>query len=162
MAKIFDDIITIAVIVILGATLSSCTTALRSLKMPEFVDVSRDEQTATIQGSKSGFNGYDCYILEPSLTKELRVDAGNVSIRARCHTFGNEGPDFKYAGFDFNATPDHNYQLVGYSTCMGCGKRSRLGFPYIALIDLSDEKKVVLQARFGKFASSKTVLIEID
>jgi hypothetical protein len=134
-----------AIILISLGVASGCATALRSVNMPKYLDISTGEQTAIIEGSKSGFNGYDCYVFEPSLTREIEVNSGKVAIRARCHTFGNEGPDFKYAGFEFIAAPDHRYRLIGYSLCSGCGKRSKFDFLYVEILDVTNHLQVVVR-----------------
>jgi hypothetical protein len=144
----------IAIIITSVIALSGCATALRSVNMPSFLNVSTSDQTAIIEGSKSGFNGYDCYVLEPSLTREIEVNAGNVTLLVRCHTFGNDGPSFKYAEFEFVAVANHRYRIVGYSMCMGCGKRSRLGYPYVAILDLAGDSQPVIVSKFSNKAPS--------
>ena len=144
------------------ATVPGCVTAWKRLDVPPSVDLSTSDSTAVISGSRSGINGLDCYISNPSRTRQLIVDAGDVSIRVECYSWGGEVGESMHTGkaeFAFQAEPDHAYELVGYSTCMGCGKRSRFGFEYVELVDQSDGKRFVLAAPFGYRVSDKHAIV---
>ena len=140
------------VVLAIVVTASGCMTAWKRVDVPASADLSTSTNTAVIRGSRSGMNGLDCYISGPSSSRELIVDAGEVSIRVTCYSWSGqvgESMHKRIAKLSFRAREGHTYELVGYSTCMGCGKRSRFGFEYVDLIDSSDGKRSVLSAPFG-------------
>jgi hypothetical protein len=133
---------------------AGCMTAWKRLDVPASVDLSTSDKTAVILGSRSGMNGLDCYIGRPSLTRELIVDAGNQTIEAYCYNWAGEAGarlDQSGALLTFEAQQNHEYVLVGYSTCMGCGKRSKLGYEHVDLVDKTDGNRLIVREKLGGY-----------
>jgi len=137
----------------IAVSASACMTAWKRLDVPPGVDLSTSDKSAVIRGSRSGMNGLDCYISQPSRTRELIMDSGTLVIRAECYSWGGqlgESIDIRSAELTFDAQQGHEYKLVGFSTCMGCGKRSKLGHEHVDLIDKTDESRLIARQRLSK------------
>jgi hypothetical protein len=138
----------IALALIFVLTVSGCMTAWKRIDVPPSFDQSTVGRPAAIRGSRSGANGLDCYVNEPAETRELVTDPGSLSILVACYNFGGqlgEATDYDYAKVDFDAESGHVYEIVGYSLCAGCGTRSKLGFRYIEVLDVTNQEYVVIR-----------------
>lgn len=104
-------------------------------------DLSTGNDTAVINGSKKGtVEVLICDVLVPVRTKQLVIDAGEISLLAVCGIYGYQGLSF--AGFEFNAEAGHTYELRGFKvSAVGRG----LGFAHVDLVDISDGKRLVLR-----------------
>lgn len=145
-----------SVLLIAAITISiaGCMTAWKRIDVPASTDLSTSENTAVIRGSRSGMNGLDCYISEPSRARELIVNAGSQTIVAACYSWGGqvgESIDFRGAMLTFEAQQNHQYVLVGHSTCMGCGKRSKLGYEHVDLVDKTDGDRLIVREKLGGY-----------
>ena len=135
-------------------SVAGCVTAWKRLDVPASVDLSTSAKTAVIRGSQSGMNGLDCYIGQPSRTRELIIDAGSHTILASCYSWAGEvGERLDKSGafLTFEAQQNHEYVLVGYSTCMGCGKRSKLGYEHVDLVDKTDRNRLIVREKLGGY-----------
>lgn len=140
------------VITAVAVSLAGCMTVWRRLDVPPRVDLSTTAQTAVVRGSQSGLNGLDCFVSEPARARALTVDAGDQTLVASCYSWGGEaGTSLRMSGasLTFEALPGHDYAIVGYSTCLGCGKRTELGYEHVDLVDVTDEDRVIVRQRLS-------------
>ena len=156
----------ILLIAAISVSVAGCMTAWKRVDVPASANLSTSDKTAVVRGSRSGMNGLDCYISEPFRTRELIIDAGSQTILASCYSWGGqvgESLDIRGAELTFEAQQNHEYELVGYSTCMGCGKRSKLGYEHVDLVDKTDGGRLIVREKLGsvygvpKYGVPKTV-----
>jgi hypothetical protein len=102
-------------------------------------DLSTGNDTAVINGSRKGIvEVLTCAVREPVSTKQLVIDAGEISLLAGCYIYQSS----HFAGFEFNAEAGHTYELRGFKKSdVGRG----LGFAHVDLVDISDGKRLVLR-----------------
>lgn len=138
--------ITLALIYVF--TVSGCIAAWKKIDVPPSFDQSTTDNPAVIRGSRSSANRLDCHIRDPSHTRELVTDSGPLSLQVACYNLreqAGEVTDYAFAQAEFEAEPDHAYEIVGYSLCPRCRIRSKFDIQYIEILEVTNQEHVVIR-----------------